>query len=133
TGYFLFFDDIIYKTITWTDAATGQSVTGNYSPGYNKVAYAKPTENKYRDYEELHGDATWSGTTCTGRTETKKGAPFQYTCLPESINSNSNGASGVGKEWVLKDSRYKWHPTDKWYYCIDTPPAGWTWDGSQWV
>lgn len=134
TGYFLFSDDIIYKTITWTDAATGQSVTGNYSPGWDKAIWAKPSENYYREYNHLQGKGTFSGTTCTGITSTIKGAPFQYSCLPSSLNSNNNGSGGkVGKEWVLTDSRYKWHPTDKWYYCIDTPPAGWTWDGSQWV
>lgn len=135
TGYFLFSDDIIYKSITWTDAATGQQVTGNYSPGWDKAIWAKTTENYYREYNHLQGNASFSGTTCTGVVTTKLGAPVQYSCLPASLNSNNNGSGGkLGKEWVLTQPHlYKWFAPEKKYYCIDVPPAGYVWDGSQWV
>lgn len=135
-GYFLFFDDVIYQTVSWKDEATGVTTTGNYSPGYDKVAFANPSKNYYDDYKHLEGKATWNSGAkkCVGTTTTIKGAPFQYSCLKDSLITHDNGSGGkVEKQWILKDDRYKWFAPENKYYCIDTPPAGYTWDGSQWV
>lgn len=130
-GYFEF-GGSIYPTITWTDSATGQTASGNYIPSYDKVAFVSGTN--VTDYKHLEGNASWSGSTCNGTTATIKNAPFKYSCLTDGRISHNNGSGGkVAKQWILQDSNYKWHSIDKVYYCIDTPPAGWTWDGTQWV
>lgn len=135
-GYFLFFDDIIYQTISWKDEATGITATGNYSPGYDKLAFANPSKNYYDDYKHLDGNATWNAASkkCVGVTKTIKNAPFQFSCLTDGLITADNGSGGkVEKHWILKDARYKWHSGHKQYYCIEEPPAGWEWNGSEWV
>lgn len=132
--YFYFGDGNFYQIIVWTDAATGQSTTGNYSPSYDKAIFAPDGGTSYTDYKHLEGKASWSGSTCNGTTTTIKNAPFRFSCLKDSLISHNNGSYGnVAKQWILQDANYKWFSPEGKYYCIDTPPAGYTWDGSQWV
>lgn len=96
--------DDFYQIISWTDAATGQTRTGAYIGPYDKIVFAHP-DNNWGDFTYyLEGQATFSGSTCTGVTKEIYGAPFQYTCLPDQDNGNSK----VDNKWVLQDDSYTW-------------------------
>lgn len=130
------FGDKVFQIITWKDKATGQTSTGNYIPDYDKMAFAAPGTNWADGYRHLEGNATWNAAAqeCVGVTKTIKNAPFQFSCLKDEQITHDNGSGGkVAKNWILKDNRYMWHSGHQKYYCIDAPPSGWTWDGSQWV
>lgn len=124
-GYFEFGGDY-FPVISWTDAATGGSATGNWISSHNKVAFAKPHENYVRDYKHFDSYTTWSGSTCVGKTKVKWNAPHQLSCLI------TNGGT-EGTDWFLQDSAYKWLGAKGNYYLPSDPPSGWTWDGSAWV
>jgi hypothetical protein len=132
---FFEFGGAFYPIITWTDAATGKTATGNYLSSHNKVAFAALNTNWVADYKHFDGNASWSGTTCYGIDATIKGAPFKYSCLQPWQTGHDNGSGGkVSNDWIAQQpDLYKWHSEHKVYYCIDTPPAGWTWDGTGWV
>ena len=133
TGYFQFGENF-YQSINWTDSATGITITGNYVPDYNKMVYARPTKNYYEDYRHLESYATWNGSVCTGVTTVMYGATFKFSCLPDSKITSNNGSNGnVAKNWILVSTNLKWHDGLCAYADPANPPAGWTWDGSQWV
>lgn len=71
-GYFWFGNGSVYKTITWTDAATGATALGNWSGTGNwggwdqKAILVASGSTTYSEYKYMGSDATWSGSTCTG-------------------------------------------------------------------
>ncbi len=141
-GYFLFGNGAVYKTITWTDAATGATTLGNWSGtgnwgGWDQKAILVAAGSKtYSEYKYMAGDATWSGSTCTGKTASKYGATVKLSCLPkwkvDSLGFN-NGSPKISNDWILLDTHLKWFDPECRYADPASPPAGWTWTGSEWV
>lgn len=141
SGYFWFGNGSVYNAITWTDAATGATARGNWSGTGNwggwdqKAILVASGATTYSEYKYLGGDATWSGSTCTGKTVTKSGAPMQLSCLPtwkvESLGFN-NGSPKISNDWILLDTDLKWFSPECRYADPDAPPAGWMWTGSEW-
>lgn len=85
---------------------------GNYTAGKYQYIY------KYGVVK-----ATLSGNTCTGVSDTYKGAPTQYSCVP-------------GSDWVLTNPNFKYLAELYYHYDITQPgtwPANWTWSGTAWV
>ncbi|MCB2412840.1 hypothetical protein LGT39_08275 [Demequina sp. TTPB684] len=142
SGYFLFGNGAVYKAITWTDAATGASSLGNWSGSGNwggwdnKAILVSSGSSTYSEYKYMAGDATWSGSTCTGKTASKYGATLQLSCLPtwkvESLGLN-NGSPKISNDWILRDTHLKWFDPDCRYADPLNPPEGWTWTGSAWT
>lgn len=140
-GYFLFGNGSVYQAITWVDSATGVSSLGNWSGSGNwggwdqKAIQVDPGSRSYSEYVYMGGNATWSGSTCSGTAKSMYGAGWHASCLPESRVS----AEGLtykmsgGLAWVLDDQDLRWHPCLNIYASPSTPPDGWTWDGSSWV
>jgi len=140
-GYFWFGNGSVYQAITWVDAATGVSSTGNWSGTGNwggwdlKAILLDPGSKTYREYVYMGSNATWSGSTCTGVTTSLFGTTVQASCLP----NWKVDAAGLPNHW---DGSIVWIPLDhnlRWNACLcefddpSNPPAGWTWDGSSWV
>jgi hypothetical protein len=142
SGYFLFGNGSVYKAITWTDTATGATTLGNWSGtgnwgGWDQKAILVASGSKtYSEYKYLGGDATWSGSTCTGKTASKYGATMKLSCLPtwkvESLGFN-NGSPKVSNDWILVDTYLKWFAPECRYADPASPPEGWTWTGTEWA
>ncbi len=142
SGYFWFGNGSVYKTITWTDAATGATALGNWSGTGNwggwdqKAIMVAAGAKTYSEYKYMGGDATWSGSTCTGKTASKYGATMKLSCLPtwkaEALGFN-NGSPKVSNDWILVDTDLKWFSPECRYADPASPPAGWTWTGTEWV
>jgi hypothetical protein len=142
SGYFLFGNGSVYQAITWTDAATGASSLGNWSGTGNwggwdqKAILVASGSTTYSEYKYMGGDATWSGSTCTGVTKSKYGANLKLSCLPtwkvESLGFN-NGSPKIGNDWVLLDTHLTWFAPEVRYADPANPPAGWTWTGADWA
>ncbi len=83
----------------------------------------------------MAGDATWNGSTCTGKTASKYGANLKLSCLPtwkvESLGFN-NGSPNIGNDWILLDTHLKWFDPECTYADPANPPVGWTWTGTAW-
>lgn len=140
-GYFAFGNGSIYKTITWVDAATGVSSLGNWSGSNNpggwdyKAILVDSGSKWYREYVYMGGNATWSGSTCTGVTTTLWGTTVKASCLPDwkvdstgLIHKNYDGIA-----WIVVDQNLRWNACFGEFDDPANPPAGWMWDGSQWV
>lgn len=141
TGYFWFGNGSVYQAITWLDSATGVSSTGNWSGSGNwggwdlKAIQVAPGSKTYSEYVYMGGNATWSGTTCTGATTTKFGTSVQASCVPEAKVSASGKTYKMdsGIAWIPLDQTLEWHPCLHIFADPAAPPSGWTWDGSSWV
>lgn len=140
-GYFGFGNGGFYQTITWLDAASGVSSTGNWSGsnppgGWEKKAILVDSGAKwYSEYVYMGSNATWSGSTCTGKSEVMAGTSWRASCLPEwkvSATGKTYKVTG-GLVWVLENQSLRWHSTLSIWADPANPPAGWTWNGSAWV
>ncbi len=140
-GYFGFGNGGFYPIITWLDAATGISSTGNWSgsnpPGgwEKKAILVDPGAKWYSEYVFMGNSATWSGTTCTGKSDVMAGTNWNASCLPEwkvSATGKTYKMSG-GIAWILDNQSLRWHPSLSIWADPAAPPSGWTWDGSAWV
>lgn len=140
-GYFGFGNGGFYPTITWMDAATGLTATGNWSgsnpPGgwEKKAILVDPGSTWYREYVYMGSNATWSGSTCTGKADVMAGTDWQASCLPEwkvAATGKTYKVSG-GLVWVLADQSLRWHSALSIWADPAAPPAGWSWDGSAWI
>lgn len=140
SGWFWFGNGHFYQNIQWTDAATGVVSWGNWSGtswGWEKKAIltSGATDPEYNSYVYMGSNATWSGSTCSGVTSTKWDAQVKASCLPE----NKVAATGKtykmndGYAWVLVNQSLKWHDCLGIFADPANPPAGWDWDGSNWV
>ncbi len=141
-GYFLFGNGSVYKAITWTDAATGATALGNWSGTGNwggwdqKAILVASGATTYSEYKYMGGDATWSGSTCTGVTASKYGATLKLSCLPTwkvTALGFNNGSPKISNDWILIDTHLKWFSPELRYADPASPPAGWTWTGTEWV
>lgn len=138
-GYFMFGNGHVYQNIQWTDAATGVTSWGNWSGtswGWEKKAiFTDGSSDTYTDtYQYMGGYASWSGTTCAGVTKKWDNAKFKASCLRSDRVPGGIATSNYdGIEWVLIDTHMKWHDVNCQYEDPANPPAGWMWDGSQWV
>lgn len=140
-GYFMFGNGHIYKAVNWTDSATGLSALGNWSGtsyGWEtKAIQVSPGANYYSEKVYMGGNATWTGSTCTGVTKFKStwNATMQASCMTKS----QVAATGMDfqwdgeRAWVLLEANKKWHDCTNQYEDINNPPEGWTWNGSGWV
>lgn len=141
-GYFWFGNGSVYKTISWTDAAIGATALGNWSGTGNwggwdqKAILVASGASKYSEYKYMGGTAGWSGSTCTGTTQVKYGATMQLSCLPtwkvEALGFN-NGSPKISNDWILIDTHLKWFAPETRYADPASPPAGWSWTGTEWV
>lgn len=140
-GYFMFGNDHVYKTVTWTDAATGVSTLGNWSGSKwgweNKAIQVKSGDKYYASYVYMGSNATWNGSSCTGATITKWNARMQASCLQKDQVAATGKAyqwdKGQSIAWVLLDTNKKWFDCTGRYEDPANPPAGYMWDGSAWV
>lgn len=140
SGYFLLGNGHIYKNILWTDAATGQTSWGNWSGtgwGWDNKAVrtSGSSDTYYDDYVYMGSNASWSGSTCVGVERTKWNAPMKASCMPEFKVAASGKTYKMkdGIAWVLMNPSLKWHDVLCEFADPANPPAGWTWDGAQWV
>ena len=138
-GYFMFGNGHVYKAIQWTDAATGLKAWGNWSGNKwgweNKAIQAQTGEKYYSDYVYMGGNASWSASTCTGKSITKWNAKMQASCMTESqvAATGKSYQSKDGIAWVLVDTYKKWFDCTGQYEDPANPPAGYMWNGSAWV
>lgn len=140
-GYFWFGNGAVYQAITWIDAATGVSSLGNWSGSGNwggwdlKAIQLDPGSKVYKGYVYMGGNATWSGTTCTGASAVMYGTGFHASCMPESkvYATHLTYKMSNGLAWILDNQDLRWHPCLNIYADPAAPPAGWAWDGSSWV
>ena len=140
-GYFWFGNGSVYRTITWIDSATGVSSTGNWSGSGNwggwdlKAIQSDPGSRSYSEYVYMGGNASWSGSTCTGVSAPMYGASWHASCLPESKVSATGMTYKMsnGLAWVLDNQDLRWHPCLNSYADPANPPNGWMWDGGGWV
>lgn len=123
-GSFLFGNGHVYVCGTWTDAATGTVSRGAWSGtdwGWEKKAIiCNPSDPYWYSYKYMGDDATWSGNTCVGDIIEHLGAPHQLSCLE-------------GTYKVMNNSAYGWSTAHGWYYLKTSPPAGYEWNGSDFV
>lgn len=150
TNYFVFNSTgEIYKCIQYADAASGTASWGAWSNnnegggdvhGYdNKMIECSPGRTTSNSYVYV-GSGAYSGGTCTGPVETKKGAPHRLSCDKD----KTGGAHGTN-EWYLADSNYKWFDygwffpgcsTEKYFHKSDTVEhegRTFVWSDGEWV
>lgn len=126
------FSGIYAQCKSYYDKATDANFNAAYvkSDSWRKMVECDPSSNWAGKYRHVEDYASVSGTTCEGDSADKKGAPHRFSCNPKKWGDNGTD------EWILKDpSMYKWFSKsgyEKRYYCIDEPPAGWFWNGSEW-